>query len=99
MLAAKVGLFPDAPTRRGRRHLRDLAGARRAGYRSVVFFVVQNPEAEALAPNDGTDPLFGDSLRRAMAEGVEALAFRVMVKNGEAKLTFRIGFVTRVSPR
>ena len=71
--------FPDAPTDRGARHLRELAAARAEGLRAAVIFVIQREDAVAFAPNDGTDATFGDELRRSAAVGVEvhAVACRV----------------------
>lgn len=36
-----IGYFPDAPTERGVKHLRELAAARQEGYECVVAFVIQ----------------------------------------------------------
>jgi len=67
--------FPDAPTERGVKHLRELAAARAAGYGACVFFVVQMAGAEFFVPNDGTHPAFGAALRAAARAGVEVLAY------------------------
>lgn len=69
-----AGLFPDAPTLRGQRHLRELAEQSRAGWRCAVAFVVQRSDAETVGPNDRTDPEFGRALREAAASGVLLLA-------------------------
>ena len=74
-----VGLFPDGPTVRGVRHLRELAERREQGDRAVVVFCVQRSDAACVAANDGADPVFGEVLREVVSEGVEALAFRCRV--------------------
>lgn len=74
-----VGLFPDAPTDRGRRHLGALMDLRARGHRCAVVFVVQRPDAEGFAPHDGADPAFGRAFREAVARGVEAYAYRCRV--------------------
>lgn len=63
--------FPDAPTERGVKHVRELIEARRQGYRACVVFVIQMPDISAFAPNDATHPAFGDALRDAARAGVE----------------------------
>jgi sugar fermentation stimulation protein A len=69
------GLFPDAPTVRGTRHLTELTElARTCG--AAVLFVIQRPDAVSLAPHDATDPAFGAALRNAEAAGVRLLARR-----------------------
>ncbi|MBI4337675.1 MAG: DNA/RNA nuclease SfsA [Chloroflexi bacterium] len=70
-----VGLFPDAPTERGRRHLGSLAAAVAQRHRAAVVFVVQRADAAAFAPNDAADPAFGKALRQAIAQGVEVYAY------------------------
>lgn len=66
--------FPDAPTLRGAKHLRGLAQAAGEGYGAYVLFVIQMERVRYLHPNDGTDPDFGDALRKASACGVTVLA-------------------------
>ena len=74
-----VGLFPDAPTSRGARHLEALIEAKGQGHRAAVIFVVQREDARAFAPNAPADPLFADTLRKARAAGVEVYAYRCRV--------------------
>ena len=74
-----VGLFPDAPTTRGVKHLHSLEEAVAMGYRAAAIFVVQREDARALSPNDSADPEFGQALREALARGVEAYAYRCSV--------------------
>lgn len=69
-----VCAFPDAPTQRGAKHLRELAGLARQGYGAYVLFVIQMADVRYLHPNDGTDPGFGAALREAAACGVHILA-------------------------
>ena len=66
--------FPDAPTERGAKHLRELTQAVREGCGGYVLFVIQMAEVKYLHPNDATDPEFGKALREAAAAGVEVLA-------------------------
>ena len=82
-----VGLFPDAPTVRGVKHLNSLTQAVAAGHRGAVIFVVQRGDARAFAPHDAADPELGAALRRAVTEGVEAFAYRCRVTEREVKLS------------
>ena len=66
--------FPDAPTVRGAKHLRELAQAAQAGYGAYVLFVIQMENVRYLHPNDTTDPEFGAALRQAAEAGVKVLA-------------------------
>lgn len=69
-----VGLFPDAPTARGRRHLMTLIEGLKGG-RAAAFFLIQRDDAERLKPNEETDPDFAASLREARRKGVEVYAY------------------------
>lgn len=71
--------FPDAPTERGARHLRELAQAAKAGYGAYVLFVIQMKNVQYLHPNDATDPAFGAALREAAAAGVQIFAMDCQV--------------------
>ncbi len=66
--------FPDAPTLRGAKHLRELTQAVKAGYGAYVLFVIQMSDVKYLHPNDVTDPAFGAALRQAAEAGVAVLA-------------------------
>lgn len=68
-----VFLFPDAPTQRGVRHLKELQQCLKDGCRAYVIFVVQADYAEYFAPNDETHPEFARELAKAKSAGVEIL--------------------------
>ena len=71
--------FPDAPTERGAKHLRELIAAKEAGFDAGVLFVIQMRPVRWLEPNDATDPAFGKALREAAAAGVQVLAVDCLV--------------------
>ena len=70
-----VCAFPDAPTQRGAKHLRELARLSQQGYGAYVLFVIQMADVTYLHPNDSTDPAFGKALREAADAGVTILAY------------------------
>ena len=67
--------FPDAPTERGIKHIRELQRAVESGIPATLFFVVQMEGIRSVAPNDTTHPAFGKALREAAAAGVRVLAY------------------------
>jgi sugar fermentation stimulation protein A len=71
--------FPDAPTERGAKHLRELVEAKKQGYDAAVLFVIQMKPVLYLEPNDATDPEFGKALRAAAAAGVEIIAMDCII--------------------
>lgn len=66
--------FPDAPTIRGTKHLRELTALARQGYGAYVLFVIQMADVSYLHPNETTDPDFAAALRDCQRSGVHILA-------------------------
>lgn len=70
-----IALFPDAVSQRGTRHLRELMGIVDQGQRAVLCFCVQRGDVREVRPADTIDPVYGATLRKAIAHGVEVLAW------------------------
>ena len=68
-----IGYFPDAPTDRGVKHLRELANAVKNGYRTVIAFAIQMDGIMEVRPNIQTHPEFGRAMQEAAEAGVEIL--------------------------
>ena len=79
--------FPDAPTERGVKHLRELVRAREQGYEAAVCFVIQMAEVKGFSPNDRTHPAFGAALREAVDAGVKVLAVECAVAADSLTMT------------
>ncbi|MHC1591229.1 MAG: DNA/RNA nuclease SfsA [Candidatus Helarchaeales archaeon] len=82
--------FPDAPTKRGRRHVQELIKAGNLGYEAMIFFCIQREDANDFAPNDETDPEFGTALREAAKNGVEILAYTCKYSVKEIELDKKV---------
>ena len=82
--------FPDAPTERGARHVRELAAAARSGTSAAILFIVQRRDARSFAPHAERDPAFAAALRDAHAAGVRVLAYRASVTARGCRLLDRI---------
>ena len=67
--------FPDAPTERGVKHLKDLQKAVREGYKAYVLFVIQMSDVKYFEPNSKTHPEFALELKKAKDNGVVPLAY------------------------
>lgn len=68
-----IGYFPDAPTERGVKHLRELTEATKKGYHCAIAFVIQMPGITEVRPNEVTHPEFKVAFEEAKAAGVEVL--------------------------
>lgn len=74
-----LAMFPDAPTLRGTKHLRELCGCIKEGYQACALFVVQMAGVHGFAPNAETDPEFAAALREAAGMGVRLEAVDCLV--------------------
>ena len=68
-----MGYFPDAPTERGVKHIRELINAKRQGYHSILAFVIQMDGVTEVRPNVDMHPEFGIAMEEAGRAGVEIL--------------------------
>lgn len=79
-----IGYFPDAPTERGIKHLKELAKAAKLGYHCTTAFVIQMEGIREVRPNVITHKAFGDAWKEAVEAGVEILF--LLCKVGEDTL-------------
>lgn len=70
-----VARFPDAPTLRGIKHMKELEQAVQQGYEAYILFVIQMKGIKWFEPNDRTHLEFGDTLRQVAKKGVGVLAY------------------------
>lgn len=69
-----AGEFPDAVTKRGAKHLDELAAMVEQGHRAVMLFLVQRGDCDRVALARDIDPAYGLAFDRARTAGVEAMA-------------------------
>lgn len=82
-----VGYFPDAPTERGVKHIRELIQAKEAGYHTALAFVIQMDGVKEVRPNIDTHPQFGSAMGEARAAGVKILFLSSHVEPDELTIT------------
>ena len=75
--------FPDAPTERGSKHLRELCSCLKEGYEAYAIFVIQMKDVLYFTANADHDPVFAETLKKARDEGVRLLAFDCTVTEDE----------------
>lgn len=88
-----VVMFPDAPTLRGVKHLRELADAVEDGYEAYVIFVIQMEHCRYFTPNEETHPEFAQTLREVAARGVNILAYDCNVTEDGMSIYRRVDVV------
>ena len=74
-----VGYFPDAPTERGAKHLRELTAAVKKGYHAMIAFVIQGEGISEVKPNTDTDPEFVKAFEKAKKAGVEIVFYKCKI--------------------
>ena len=94
-----IGLFPDAPTERGVKHLDELASAAKEGYHCQIAFVIQMNGVHMVFPNDDTQPDFGQALVRAAKAGVQVVYYSCHVEADSIKITGVVGDTGRYAKR
>lgn len=86
-----VGFFPDAPTERGTKHIRELISAAEEGYTAALAFVIQMDGIYEVRPNRDTDPAFADAMEDAARRGVKILFLPCHVEPDSLTVTCEIG--------
>lgn len=84
-----IGYFPDAPTDRGVRHLRELMKAVSEGYKCYVAFVIPMTGITEVRPNAEIHREFAETFYGAKAAGVEVLNLICRVTRDELEIVER----------
>ncbi len=87
-----LGLFPDAVTTRGRKHLRELAAVVREGHRAVLFFNVAHTGIVRMKPAWKIDPEYALTLSEVMEAGVEVVVYGTEISPQSIELGRRLEF-------
>ena len=75
-----VAMFPDAVTKRGLKHLRELERMIGEGARAMMVYLVQRTDCQRFAPAAHIDADYAEGVRSAKAKGVEFYAWTAQVK-------------------
>lgn len=86
------GLFPDAVSDRGRKHLQELAQVCDAQTRSIMFFCAMHEGVKRVSAAGDIDPRYRDTLAEALDQGVEVLAWGAAVTPDGVKLNRQLPF-------
>ena len=65
-----IAMYPDCPSLRGRRHIRELIAVAEKGMYAAIVFIAGFPKASGFTPYDMGDPEIRILLKRAMKAGV-----------------------------
>ena len=87
-----TGLFPDAPTERGVKHLHELTKAAKEGYHCTIAFVIQMNGIYRVLPNEAKQPEFKEALVKAAKAGVQIVCYSCHVEAESIKITAVTGY-------
>lgn len=85
-----VVMFPDAPTERGVKHIRELMTCINDGYEAYILFVIQMNGVKFFCPNYKTHPEFAAALKEAAEAGVKVLAVECDVARDSIEISRRV---------
>ncbi|AZO94633.1 DNA/RNA nuclease SfsA [Halocella sp. SP3-1] len=85
-----IALFPDAPTNRGTKHVKEMVKAVKEGYQGVIFFLIQMNGINNFIPNKKMDPDFASALEYAEKQGVKILAYNTYISENQIELADKI---------
>ena len=87
--------FPDAVTKRGKKHLDTLIQLRKDGHVAAMIYIIQRQDISRFRPASAIDPDYADTLRNAYRSGVDIIPVRtILSENGiqiDRKLPFDLG--------
>ena len=81
-----IGYFPDAPTDRGVKHIRELIKAKKDGYNSAIAFVIQMDGVYEVRPYREMHPEFGEAMDDAKKAGVDVIFFLCHVEKDSLEI-------------
>lgn len=79
-LVGNFAVYPDAPSRRGLQHVRELIRIASLGLRAVVAFIAAHPLARGFRPCHEVHPELANELTRAAERGVEVRAVKMRIE-------------------
>jgi sugar fermentation stimulation protein A len=86
------GLFPDAVSDRGRKHLLELRDVLDRDTRAVMFFCAMHEGVDRVSAAGEIDPRYRDTLAEVVEQGVEVLAWGAVVSPATLALARPLGF-------
>ncbi|QLB43986.1 MULTISPECIES: DNA/RNA nuclease SfsA [Mannheimia] len=80
-----IGMFPDAKTKRGQKHLRELTKIAQQGQQAVIFFAILHTGIQAFEVAKQIDPNYAELLEVAKNQQVKVLTYKVemILENGK----------------
>lgn len=82
----RFAMFPDAPTVRGSKHLKELMIAQEKGFRTGVLFVIMRADADFFVPHIERDPVFAKNLFCCIERKMTVKALKCAISEEEIQI-------------
>ena len=86
----KIAEFPDAITSRGTKHLKELINAKKKGFESYIFYLIQRNDCKSFRIAKDIDQEYKIAFDEALKNGVNILCYDCKLSNEEIKLNNQI---------
>ena len=86
----KIAEFPDAITSRGTKHLKELINAKKKGFESYIFYLIQRDDCKSFKIAKDIDQEYKIAFDEALKNGVNILCYDCKLSNEEIKLNNQI---------
>ena len=90
--------FPDSVTKRGAKHLTELANMVAQGHRAVMLYIIQRDDAERFSVAADKDPVYASTFKKALDVGVEAIAYDCRLSTSEITIANSLGRIDPIQP-
>lgn len=90
-----VVMFPDAPTERGVKHVKELCRLKEEGFGAYLIFVIQMKDVKYFTPNIKTHKEFAEALCQAEKAGVSIVAADCFVMPDIMEIRDRVKVILR----
>jgi sugar fermentation stimulation protein A len=87
-----IGAFPDAPSLRGLKHVKELTQASQAGYQCYVLFIVQFEAVSTVTIHRDMQPALAEMIALALTQGVQVLAYNCLVTPATIEINHAVPF-------
>ena len=88
----KIAEFPDAITSRGTKHLKELIEAKKQGFKSYIFYLVQREDCVYFKIAKDIDEEYKIAYDEAIRSGVKILCYNCKLSNKDIKLNRQINY-------
>lgn len=90
-----LGMFPDAPTERGVKHITELTEGLKEGYRNYVCFLLQMDYVHAFRPHHERDLALAKGVYEGQKKGLGVMVYNCQVTPDSIELGVPVELLTR----